>query len=108
MVTSTMLHIMEKSPFRIVMAKVVHDIVGRDDVNGNYVIRLGCKEPMRWIDSKYLERFLDTNLFIKKQALDAGASVTPAIISHEDNMNIDVYNNFCKLYMADTRNKKSP
>jgi len=108
MPTSTMFRITDKSPIRVVTEKVVHDIVGRDDVNGNYAIRLGCDEPMRWIDSKNLEGFLDTNLFIKKQALDAGALVTPAIISRKDNVNIDVYENFCNLYMEDTRNKKSP
>jgi len=103
-----MFRITDKSPIRVVMEKVVHDIVGRDDVNGNYAICLGCDEPMRWIDSKNLEGFLDTDLFIKKQALDAGALVIPAIISREDNVNIDVYENFCDLYMEDTRNKKSP
>jgi len=90
MPTSTMFCITDKSPIRIVTEKVVHDIVGHDDINGNYAICLGCNKPMRWIDSKYLEGFLDTDLFIKKQALDAGALVTPAIISCEDNVNIDV------------------
>ncbi len=36
-----------------------------------------------------------------------GAMVIPAIISCNDNVNIDLYNKFCKLYMADTRKKKS-
>jgi len=98
----------KKSPIHVVMEKVVHDIVSHDDVNRNYAICLGCDKPMWWIPSKCLEGFLDNDLFIKKQALDAGALVTPAIISRKDNVNIDVYENFCNLYKEDTRNKKSP
>jgi len=108
MATSTMFCITDKSPIHIVTEKVVHNIIGCDNVNGDYAIHLGCNKPMQWIESKHLEGLLDTNLFIKKQALDADASVTPAIISHKDNVNINVYNNFCELYMADTRNKKAP
>jgi len=98
---------MDKAPILIVMEKVIHDIVSHD-VDGDYAIRLGCNKPMQWIVSKHLHGFLDLDLLIKKQALDAGVSVSPAIISHGDNVNIDLYNEFCKLYMADTGNKKSP
>ncbi len=90
------------------MQKVIHDIVGHDDVNGYYLICLGCNKPMQWIKSKHLEGFLDTDLLIKKQTLDTGAMVSHAIISYDKNVNIVLYNEFCKLYMADTRNKKSP
>jgi len=107
MATSTKYCITEKAPIAVVAEKVVHDIVGCD-VDGEYAICLGCDKPMQWIKSKYLKGCLDLDLLIKKQALDAGAMVTPAIICHDDNMNIVLYNEFCKLYMVDTRNNKSP
>jgi len=72
------------------------------------LIHLGCDKPKVWIKSKHLKGFLGSNLLIKKQALDAGVLVSHANISHDDNVNMDLYNNFCKIYMADTRNKKSP
>jgi len=63
---------MDKSPIHVATQKVIHDIVGHDDVKGDYAIHLGCDKPMQRIKSKHLKGFLDTDLLIKKQALDAG------------------------------------
>jgi len=102
-----MYRIKEKGTLKVVTQQVVHDIVGRN-VCGEYAIRLGCDKPIQWFASKYLKGNLDLNLLIKKQALDAGATVSPAIVSRDDNVNIGLYNEFCELYMSDTRDKKSP
>jgi len=105
--TCTMYRIKEKVSLSVVMERVVHDIVSCD-VHGEYAICLGCNKPIQWIKSKYLKGYLDLDLLIKKQALDAGITVSPVIICHDDNVNINLYNKFCELYMKDTRNKKSP
>jgi len=102
-----MYRIKEKGSVAVVMEGVVHDIVGHD-VHGDYVIRLGCDKPIQWMDPKYLKGYLDLDLLIKKEALGTGATLSPVIIPHEDNVNINLYKEFCELYMEDTRNKKSP
>jgi len=99
--------IKEKVSLSVVMERVVHDIIGRD-VHGDYAICLGCDKPIQWIESKYLKGYLDLDLLIKKQAFNASAMVSHVIICHYDNININLYNKFCELYMEDTRNKKSP
>jgi len=110
MAISTMFCITGKAPIGIVMQQVVHDIVGHhgDGYLTEYLVHLGCNKPKIWIKLKHLQGFLDLDLLIKKQALDAGVLVSPADISCDDNVNIVLYNEFCQIYMADTRNKKSP
>ncbi len=88
----------EKATLSVVMERVVHDIVGHD-VHGEYAIRLGCNKPIQWIKSKYLKGYLDLDLLIKKQAFNASAMVSHVIICHYDNININLYNKFCELYM---------
>jgi len=53
--------------------QVVYNIVGHhhDGDLTEYAICLGCNKPKVWIELDLLKGFLDTDLLLKKQALDA-------------------------------------
>jgi len=84
-----MYRIKEKVSLSVVMERVVHDIISHA-VHGEYAICLGCDKPIQWIELKYLKGYLDLDLLIEKQSLDAGATVSHVIIHHDDNVNIDL------------------